>query len=143
MSPAENVDAFLNRYEVAFTEAFRRVLTGTIPADTAYGLVWFQHDDTVPLLPLTLVWCDGKHGCDAPQPPPLAVETDEPWESPSSFDDATLGKLMFQWVRRCWQAAGGAESSVPLYAYNYHTGEHFSFQHGCYVQQSDLVLAKD
>lgn len=116
MSPAERIDAFLIRYETAFTESFRQVLTTVPPADTAYGQVWFQADDIADCLPLTLFWCDQQHGCKQAQPPNLHVPTDQPLWPTDGLDDAVFGTLVFSWVRRCWLAAGGASSFVSFYA---------------------------
>lgn len=101
----------LSRWDDRFVAACRAVLALEIPEDAAYGMIWYQYDDTVDGLPLCHMWFDERHGAEATQA--LSGLIGERWQEPVEMDDSEKGAILFNWVRRCWESSGGALSTIP------------------------------
>ena len=136
-SPAEYEKA-LRRWNDRLVAACRSLLTIDIPEDAAYGLIWYQYEGDGDALPLCIAWSDREHGIEVPYPSPFRIPIDEPWREPKDTEDSDRGDILFRWVHRGWESAGGASSGVPFYGYNYHTGEHFCFRRGRQVSQREI-----
>jgi len=134
------LDDYLSRHEAAFTAACAAILRGPVPAGTAYGLFWFQIDDTEwDPLPIALAWCDRDHVCEVQYPSPLTSLSCGGGSPPEGLDDDAVGERVFHWIFRCWNQAGGKTSPLPFYGHNYHTSEQFCLRRARYVTEEEIA----
>ena len=139
MSEDITVEEFLlglGRWDDRFIEACRAVLKLEIPDHAAYGVIWYQYDDTIDGLPLCHMWFDEGHGAQVTKA--LNGLTGEQWNEPADIDDLDRGTILFRWIHRCWESAGGASSAIPYYCLNYHTGETYCLRRGRYVSEREI-----
>jgi hypothetical protein len=134
----KEINAFLDRYSAAFTDACRQVLANPIPDDALYGLIWFQIDDpSWEHFPLCHAWCDRQGGVAIQHPSPLTIAGGD-WMEPEGLDDDQLGEVIFRWIHRCWQAADGAAAPLPVYCHNYHTDQEYCLRRGRFVTPQEI-----
>ncbi len=132
-------EEYLSYHEPAFTTACESVLRDPFPEDAAYGIFWFQVDDTIwDRLPIALAWGDFDHGSEVQYPSRLSSLRAPEWSPPDGLGDTVIGDFFFRWIARCWTKAGGAESAIPFYCYNYHTAAIFCLRRGRYVTEDDI-----
>lgn len=140
MSSSGKFESDLSRWDDPFVAACRLVLAIDTPEDAAYGLIWYQYDDTSDALPLCHVWCNRDHECEVQYPSPLHLTEDEPWCYPDGMSESEMVGVLFRWIHRCWNSAGGAASRIPFYCYDYHTEEYFCLRRGRYISQREIDL---
>lgn len=131
---------YLSLHEEAFVSACESILRSPVPPDSAYGLFWFQIDDTEwTRLPIALAWCDQDQGCDVQYPSPLTSIPSIGGLPSQGLDDHTAGEHVFHWIFRCWNKIGGAKSLLPFYCHNYHTLEHYCLRRGRFVTEEEMT----